>query len=240
MKEFINKEKEELITLKKEFEDFVYIVSHDLKSPMRAIATTATWIEEDLEGNTNKDILNNFRMLKNRVNRLEKMMDALLELSRVNRFGMEVNEVNIPKMINDCVHLSKNIPNIEFIVSFSIENETINTLGKKLQKVILNLLENAIQFHDKEKKNIFIEINETKTDYEFIIRDDGPGIPEEVKDKIFNIFYTLSSKDIQETTGAGLTICNKIVKMVGGKIEYLPSKQSGSIFKFNWPKIIIL
>lgn len=116
---------------------------------------------------------------------------------------------------------------------YTIENENINTLGKKLQKVITNLLDNAIQFHDKEKKNIFIEVKETKNDYEFKIRDDGPGIPEEVIEKIFSIFYTIHSKDILDTTGAGLAICNKIMHVVGGRIEYSPAIDKGSVFKFN-------
>tara|TARA_R110000868_G_scaffold20539_1_gene86840 strand:- start:1784 stop:2494 length:711 start_codon:yes stop_codon:yes gene_type:complete len=236
MEEFEGKEKEELIALKKEHEEFVYIVSHDLKTPMRAITNITNWIEEDLEGISNNEVLANFSMLKNRVGRLEMMMNALLELSRVNNFDNEVYEFNIPRMIADCIELTKDKAKAEFHLSYTIENENSNSLGKKLKKVLLNILDNAIRFHDKEKMNIFIEVYESTTDYEFTIRDDGPGIPEEVKEKIFNMFYTVSSKDVLETTGAGLTICNKIIKRVGGKIEYSPSMDRGSVFKFNWPK----
>ena len=108
----------------------------------------------------------------------------------------------------------------------------------KLQKVLFNLLDNAIRFHDKEKKNVFVEINENATDYEIKVSDDGPGIPEEVKEKIFLIFYTVNSKDVVDSTGAGLAICTKIIKMVGGTLQYFPAENGGSLFKFNWPKII--
>lgn len=99
MEELENKHYQELIALKKEFEEFVYIVSHDLKSPMRAITNITTWIEEDFDKDTDKGILDNMNLLKNRVSRLENMMNALLELSRINNFNNDIYELNIPKMI---------------------------------------------------------------------------------------------------------------------------------------------
>jgi signal transduction histidine kinase len=232
--------KEELTSLKKEFEDFVYIVSHDIKTPMRAIVNIATWIEDDLGTEVNKDILDNFNLLKNRVGRLENMMNALLELSHVNKRKMDLFEVSIPKLVIDCIAMLGDKTNIEFHASYNLIDEKCITLGKKLEKVIYSLLHNAIQFHDKEKKNVFIDIIENESDYEIMISDDGPGIPEEVKDKIFSIFYTVNSKDVVDSTGAGLAICDKIIKMVGGTIQYTPGLNYGSVFKFNWPKTITI
>ncbi|HEX9151802.1 MAG TPA: HAMP domain-containing sensor histidine kinase [Flavobacterium sp.] len=227
---------EELAALKKEFEEFVYIVSHDIKTPMRAISNLATWIEEDLGSNADEAILDNFKLLKNRVERLEKMMNALLELSRVNSSEMELYEVNIPKSVNDCVEMLEDKSNVEFHFAYNLKNENTITLGKKLQKVLFHLLDNAIRFHDKEKKNVFVEIIENETDYEIKVSDDGPGIPEEVKEKIFSIFYTVNSKDIVDSTGAGLAITNKIIKLAGGRLDYAPIATNGSVFTFNWPK----
>jgi signal transduction histidine kinase len=227
---------EELVALKKEFEEFVYIVSHDIKTPMRAISNLTTWIEEDLGANADKDILDNFKLLKNRVERLEKMMNALLELSRVNGSEMELYEVNIPKLVNDCIEMLADKSNVEFHFTYNLKNENTVTLGKKLQKVFFNLLDNAVRFHDKEEKNVFVEIIENETDYEIKVSDDGPGIPEEVKDKIFSIFYTVNSKDIVDSTGAGLAITSKIIKLAGGTLQYTPVVTNGSVFKFNWPK----
>ncbi|MFV8375749.1 sensor histidine kinase [Flavobacterium sp. LB1P62] len=227
---------EELVALKKEFEEFVYIVSHDIKTPMRAISNLTTWIEEDLGTNADKDVLDNFRLLKNRVERLEKMMNALLELSRVNSNEMELYEVNIPKLVSDCIEMLTDKSNVEFHVTYNLKNENTVTLGKKLQKILFNLLDNAVRFHDKEKKNVFVEIIENETDYDIKVSDDGPGIPEEVKDKIFSIFYTVNSKDVVDSTGAGLAITSKIIKLAGGIFQYTPAVNNGSVFKFNWPK----
>lgn len=231
---------EELTALKKEFEDFIYIVSHDVKTPLRAIVNLTTWIEEDLGTDVGKDILDNFSLLKNRVVRLENMMNALVELSRVHRTKMDVFEVSIPKVLNDCIEMLGDKTNIEFHISCDVHNEKCITLGKKLEKVIYSLVHNAIQFNNKEKKNVFIEIKENENEYEIAITDDGPGIPEMVKDKIFSMFYTVNAKDVFDTTGAGLTICTKIIKSVGGTIEYAPALKEGSIFKFKWPKTILI
>lgn len=231
---------EELNALKKEYEEFVYIVSHDLKSPMRAINNITTWIEEDLENIEDKGVLENFGLLKNRVVRLENMMNSLLELSRVSRFEMEVYEVNIPHLINECVEMAIGNSGANFHLDIAIESETITTLGKKLQKVILSLFDNAIRFHDKEKKDIFVAIKETRDYFEFSVRDNGPGIPDDVKEKIFSIFYTVNSKDRVHTTGAGLAITAKIIKMVGGTLSCFDAKDGGSIFEFTWPKVTLI
>lgn len=238
MKESENNCEEELEALKKEYEEFVYIVSHDIKTPMRAIINITTWIEDDLGTNVDQDILDNFSLLKNRVGRLENMMNALLEISRLKTAKMELYEVNIPKLVNDCVEMLDNKSNVEFHMTYHLKEEKCITLGKKLEKVVFSLLDNAIRFHDKEKKNVFVEVTENDTEYEISIADDGPGIPEEVKDKIFSIFYTVSSKDVVDTTGAGLTISSKILNMVGGTLYYVPNINNGSLFKFNWPKVI--
>ncbi|MFV5701988.1 sensor histidine kinase [Flavobacterium sp. XS2P12] len=238
MTESEKKCQEELVALKNEFEEFVYIVSHDIKTPMRAISNITTWIEDDLGSNADKEILDNFRLLKNRVERLENMMNALLELSRVNRSEMELYEVNIPKLVMDSIEMIEDKSNVEFHFTYHLKNEKAVTLGKKMQKVLFSLLDNAVRFHDKEKKNVFVEVSENETDYEIKVSDDGPGIPEGVRDKIFSIFYTVNSKDIVDSTGAGLAISSKIIKMVGGAFQYAPGLNSGSIFKFNWPKQI--
>lgn len=230
----------ELDELKKEYADFIYIVSHDIKAPLRAISNLTNWIEEDLGSNGSEEVLNNFRLLKNRIGRLEGMMNALLEVSRVNSIEMELYEVHLPQLVNDCIKIIDNRQSIQFHLNYHCSTDGLLTMGKKLQKVLYNLLDNAVRFHDQEKGNVYVEIVEKEHEFEIKITDDGPGISDKVKDKIFNIFYTVNPKDVLDTTGAGLTISKKIVKMVGGTIEYFPAINKGSIFIVNWPKIIKL
>lgn len=227
---------EEYNALKKEYDEFVYIVSHDLKSPMRAISNITNWIEEDLGENIDTDTKNNFRLLKNRVVRLEKMMSALLELSRVNQLKLDSYEIDLKKLINESIAMCKGGAKAEINLVYNIKQDTVAVIISNFQKVICELLDNALKFHNKEIKNILIFANETESEYEITIQDNGPGIPEEVVDKIFNIFYTVSSKDRLETTGAGLTIIKKIMQKIGGDIKYEPVLPTGSLFRLNWPK----
>lgn len=240
MEESKKKCQEELVALKKEFEEFIYIVSHDIKSPMRAISNITTWIEEDLGSTVNQDVLSNLGLLKNRVKRLENMMNALLELSRVERTELEFYELNIPKMISSCIALSDNTANVDFQFKADLQQENCITLGLKMQKVIMSALDNAVRFNHEENRKVFVDVSENENDYEIKISDNGPGIPEQVIHKIFSIFYTVNSKDEVDTTGAGLAISCKIMKLVGGKIEYTPGLISGSVFTINWPKTITL
>ena len=240
MEESEKKCQEELVTLKKEFEEFIYIVSHDIKSPMRAISNITTWIEEDLGSDVNQDVLTNLGLLKNRVSRLENMMNALLELSRVERTELEFYEVNIPKMISSCIALFDNTANVDFHFKADLRKENCITLGLKMQKVIMSVLDNAVRFNHEENRKVFVDVSENENDYEIKICDNGPGIPEEAIHKIFSIFYTVNSKDKVDTTGAGLAISCKIMKLVAGKLEYAPGLSSGSVFTINWPKTIKL
>lgn len=230
----------ELGELKKEFDDFIYIVSHDIKSPMRAISNLTTWIEEDFDKGLNQDMLSNLVLLRNRVNRLENMMNSLLDLSRIDRMELEFYEIDIIKMIENTIQLLDINSNVEFRITPNIENRTCFTLGTKLKKVILSVIDNAIQFTDKKETKVAISIIENKSDYIIEIADNGPGIPNELVERIFTIFYTVNSKDIVNSTGAGLALSKKILKLVGGSIQYSPGLETGSIFTINWPKKITL
>lgn len=240
MEESEKKCQEELVTLKKEFEEFIYIVSHDIKSPMRAISNITTWIEEDLGSDVNQDVLTNLGLLKNRVSRLENMMNSLLELSRVERTELEFYELNIPKMVSSCIALFDNTANVDFQFNADLQQENCHTLGLKMQKVIMSVLDNAVRFNHEKNQTVSIDVSENENDYEIKISDNGPGIPEQAIQKIFSIFYTVNSKDEVNTTGAGLAISCKIMKLVGGKLAYAPGLSSGSVFTINWPKTITL
>lgn len=167
-------------------------------------------------------------------------MNALLELSRIDRTELEYYELNILKMIANCIKLFDRESNVDFHFKADIVNENCITLGVKMRKVIMSVLDNAVRFHQEENRKVFIDILENDIDYIIKISDNGPGIPEKAIHKIFTIFYTVNSKDIEDTTGAGLAISCKIMKLVGGKIEYSPHGDNGSVFTIHWPKIITL
>ncbi|MCC9137765.1 ATP-binding protein [Pontibacter silvestris] len=225
--------KEQLEQLKQEFEEFAYIVSHDLKAPVRAIANLSHWIEEDLGDNISEDVRQNMDLMRNRANRIERMIEALLKYSRVNRQDLDIALTNVNELLKAVQEALGSEKSLVLHVSQSLP--TFDTYKTKLYQVFTNLLQNTVSFSPKPVVNVTVEFSKKGTDYEFVVSDDGIGIPEEALDKVFKLFYTVSPKDSVDTVGAGLAITKKIVQFVNGKVEAEQNSPHGTTIRFTWP-----
>jgi light-regulated signal transduction histidine kinase (bacteriophytochrome) len=221
--------------LNAEFEEFAYIVSHDLKAPVRAVHNLAGWLEEDLAGNLPGDSAENFRLLKNRVSRLDKMIGALLEFSRVSRVELEISEADIFEIISNLSvgYTTGNKAEIKIEGRVPV----IKTYAAKLTYVVQALLQNAIAFNDKTQAEIIVKLEEESENIRMVVEDNGPGVDEATLTKIFTMFYTTKPKDTFETTGAGLAIANKIVTFAGGQI-FAENTANGFRVTVIWPKVL--
>jgi signal transduction histidine kinase len=103
-------------------------------------------------------------------------------------------------------------------------------------QVFQNLIGNAIKFMDKEIGSIHIGCTEEKNEYVFYVNDNGPGIEHKYFAKVFQIFQTLNSRDVKESTGVGLALVKKIVELYGGTIWIESEKGKGCTFTFRLPK----
>jgi signal transduction histidine kinase len=228
---------ERLQKINAEFEEFSYIVSHDLKAPVRAITNLASWIEEDLDGNLPEDSQENFRLLKNRVGRLEKMIQALLEFSRVSRMQLETTSLDVKSKIEQ---LAREVAeNRELKLTITGDIAPLETYAEKLAFVLGELLRNAIFFNNKTQTEIKVNLQENADTISITITDNGPGFPETSLPKLFTMFYTVLPKDQLETTGSGLAIVNKIINFVGGKITAGNHPDGGAVFSLIWPKNLV-
>ncbi len=219
-----------------ELERFAYIVSHDLKAPLRAISNLSIWIEEDLEGQMTESIRKNFELLRNRVARLEALINGVLAYSRATRQNPETASVTFQfgKAARDAVNQLVNRDE----VSIEILGEEIELFGEpiKFEQILGNLLSNAIKHNNKPNPEIKMIARKTGNHWaEVRIMDNGPGIPKEYFDKIFEMFQTLKSRDVAESTGVGLAIVKKIIEEVNGSIHVESEEGNGSSFLFTWP-----
>jgi PAS domain S-box-containing protein len=217
-----------------ELDRFVHIVSHDLKAPLRGIANLAGWLEDDLSEQLPEENRSQLQLMRQRVDRMDRLISGLLEFARVGRTNVVTEVIDVPELLTEILD-SLTIPS-----TFTVETECqVSTLVARrilLSQVLMNLISNAFKYHDRPDGILCIGVRDLGKHYEFWVQDDGPGIPAEAHTRIFEIFQTLKPSSSTESTGIGLSIVKKIVEVEGGAIHLESAVGVGSTFRFTWPK----
>lgn len=219
----------------RELDKFASIVSHDLKAPLRAIGNLTGWIEEDAGDVLTGEVKANFEMIKQRVRRMEDLIEAILEYSRADRRQTEDVLVDVKKLIQetfDFIGLPENVS-----ISIDPKLPVITSDRTRLSQVFSNLIDNAIKYNDKDEKVVDVTCDFQSDGWIFSVKDNGPGIEKQYHEKIFVIFQTLNRRDDVESTGVGLAIVKKLIEDQGGKIWVESEPGKGADFRFFWPKI---
>lgn len=229
----LNQIKKELEASKESFERFVYLISHDLKTPLRALTNIASWINDDLGETNNQPVKENLCLLKDRVSRLNYMIDAIMEYSRAGKNQEEKTTILFKEFL---FGIFETIPNAQlFKLEVVADEKSIYSEKQKLEKIFRQLLTNAVEHHDKKEGNITVSFITENGQAIFSVADDGPGIKTIHQKTIFELFQTLVPKDEKQNTGAGLAIVKKEVTHRGGCIYVENNNITGSKFVFSWP-----
>jgi signal transduction histidine kinase len=226
----------ELKRTNKELQEFAYITAHDLKTPLRGIGTLAEWLSTDYADKFDEQGQEQVKMLAERAKRADKLVDSILRYSSAGHAREEQEQMDLNTVLPEIIHEIDPPENIEII----IENKLPVLMCKKthISQVFKNLLSNAIQHMDKEQGRIKVGCIEEEGFWKFSVADNGPGIDEKYFKKIFKIFQTLSPPDETDSTGIGLSIAKKIVRLNGGRIWVESNPGEGSTFFFTLPKQI--
>ncbi len=217
-----------------ELDQFAYVVSHDLKAPLRAIANLSSWIEEDLSDSMTEDTLHQMNLLRGRVHRMEALIEGLLQYSRVGRIQLASETVKVENLLAEII--DSLAPPSGFEVKVEPGMPTFVTERLSLHQVFANLISNAIKHNRSDSGHVKISVKELDDFYEFSVADDGPGIAPQYHDKVFVIFQTLEARDKVENTGIGLSLVKKIVEGQGGSISLESAEGEGATFRFTWSK----
>ncbi len=225
---------EEVKNANQELKDFAYVVSHDLKAPLRGIKTLANWIMDDYGDKFDENGKEQMNLLLARVGRMHNLIDGVLQYSRVGRIKEEKVEVNLNKLLSEVIDTLAPPQNI----TITVEDElpSLQCERTRITQVFQNLLSNAVKYMDKPQGQIKLGCSENNGFWQFSVTDNGPGIEEKHFERIFQIFQTLAPRDEFESTGVGLTVAKKIVELYGGKIWVESKVGEGSTFFFTLPR----
>ena len=221
-----------------EMDQFTYLISHDLKAPLRGIANLSRWIEEDSDCEVNAAVRKHLDMMRGRVQRMEAMIDSLLNYSRLDRAQATPESVDVETLLAGVLGLLE-LP-AGFMVEIGPGMPVFITDRLRLEQVFLHLVGNALKHHHAPTQgHVCVDVRDLGDYFEFTISDDGPGIAPAYHDRIFLVFQTLQAHDKVESTGMGLPLVKKIIQTQGGVIDLKSDVGQGACFRFTWPKTLL-
>ena len=224
-----------------EMENFVYTISHDLKSPLISIQGYVSLLNDEYGEKLDEDGRHYLTRLEKNVSIMRRMIQDLLELSRVGSMDRAMQVVNISNLVRQTLdefryQIDQN--RVEILVAKRFPRVVCNR--KTIKLVFSNLISNAIKFMG-EQKNPRIEIGwkQNGNFYQFYVRDNGIGIAKEKQERIFNIFSHLQDLENAEGSGIGLALTKKIIEQHSGQIWVNSEPGKGASFYFSLPKTLV-
>lgn len=231
MSDRLSKNIHELENRNRELDKFAYVVSHDLKAPVRGIRNVIKWIEEDLGAELSAEMKNYLSFIPQRTKRMEDLINGLLNYARISE-KTQAAKVDVNELVKEIVDAI--VPRHFKVTTGNLP--ILNTEPIKLEQIFTNLISNAVNYTTHTNGHIIVTCNEFTDYYEFSVKDNGIGIDPEYHNKIFEIFQTLREKNEMESTGVGLAIVKKIIDEQRGTIKVNSQLGEGAEFIFTWIK----
>lgn len=234
------KSQRELKAAQKEMDEYTYVISHDLKEPLRGIEAFSKFLSDGYRDKLDDNGRHHIDVIRQSVLRMQRLIGDLLKFSRLAQQKNPMSPVGLNSML---MHVRLNL-------QFALDQKKVELLVDKLPTVVCdatamtevfhNLISNAIKYNENPQPVVEVGcvegLNaETKAvEYQFHVRDNGVGIKKEYFDKIFQLFQRLQRDE--EGTGIGLTIVRRVIEWHGGRIWLESEEGKGTTFYFSLPK----
>jgi signal transduction histidine kinase len=227
-----NRLNESLSKANHELDNFVYIVSHDLRSPL--MLTKGLLDISKLKVGEKEEVLKYLDLAGKSINNLDDIIKEILAYSRNSRTGLQNEEFDLKAIIKDIKDglEIKEGPLFSFVEEFNGDTRIYADKGR-LHTILRNLITNAVKYRKKESPGAFVKLVFTKTINRFTITvsDNGQGIAQESMDKVFDMFYRATS--VAPGTGLGLYICKEMLEKMGADFNIESVEGQGTRFTFS-------
>lgn len=224
----------------RDLEQYAYIISHDLKEPLRNISGFTRLLERKLSGSLDESSIEYMAFIKKGANQMHHLLNDILEYSKIKNDAGNRELVSVNLLLEDILEsFHHQITSSNIVVRIG-DMPSVYFNKSQLHQIFQNLIGNAIKFRNTEK-NTEIDIKYYQKDQKhyFSVSDNGIGINEEFRDKIFVAFQRLHNREEFEGSGIGLATCKKIIEENSGFIDLNSTEGQGSTFYFFLPAHLI-
>jgi signal transduction histidine kinase len=235
----LKKNLDQLGVINKELESFSYSISHDLRSPLRAMIGYSQMLEEEYGDKVGDEGKRWIQIISGRASRMNQLIDDLLEFSRAGKQQLELANVEMHGLVQAlCYELKESLHhNAEVVL-----NDLSPAVGDAmlLRQVWINLISNAIKYSSKRegaRVEISSTVDDTNTNIVYAVRDNGAGFDMQYAEKLFGVFQRLHKDTEFAGTGIGLSIVQRIVTRLGGSVWAEGVVDQGATFYFSLPRV---
>ncbi|GEO23281.1 PAS domain S-box protein [Cyclobacterium qasimii] len=233
------KKARELEQSNEELEQFAYIASHDLQEPLRMITGFLSLLEKNYSDVLDERGAKYMYFVVDGATRMKAIIMDLLTYSRVGRMEEKIKETDLAAVVSDVLNLQQTLISQKGAEITVGPLPTLRIPVSPIIQVFQNLINNSLKYQaDGVNPKISVSAKEKDAFWEFYVKDNGIGIPESSKDKVFILFSRLHSKSKYSGTGIGLAMCKKIIENLGGSIGFQSKDGAGSTFYFTVPKVL--
>lgn len=233
-----NEELKKYIDHNLQLENFAYVASHDLRTPLRTIVSFAQLLKRSVKDKLNSNELEYLNFIEQGGTEMSHLVNDIFDYSVIEKSEIRKEPINLEHLLDNVImSMDATIQKHKACIQYNLSDST--TIGDriKLQQLFQNLLVNAVKFHKPgENPEIRIRSKTVENETLFEVQDNGIGIDKKFYDTIFVVLKRLNNKKDYEGTGIGLSICKKIVEQHNGKIWVDSTVGEGSSFYFTLPK----
>ena len=225
----------ELERANRELDEFVYTASHDLRAPLTGVSTVTQWILDD-DATLAPESRERLALIQGRIRRMSRLLTDIHDYARAGRSAQVSGTVmSAATLVADVAATAHLPPGFAVVADRSLDGAQVARVP--LEQVLHNLIGNAIKHHDRQAGVVTVALAARGRWLRFSVTDDGPGVPEQYREAVFEMFRTLRPRDQVEGSGMGLALVRKIVAGMGGECGIEAAANRGARVWFEWPAV---